>query len=61
MGKYVDGLSTPPLRNSVPSFLGVETWNVADELPLFQGSVFWKELRVAEGAMCMTSDVHESW
>lgn len=49
------------LRNSVPSFVGVETWNPADESPLFQGSVFWKELRVAEGAMYMTYDVHKGW
>lgn len=62
MGKYVDFIFFFfSLRNSVPSFFGVETWNPADESPLFQGSVFWKELRVAEGAMCMTYDVHKGW
>lgn len=49
------------LRNSVPSFVGVETWNPADESPLFQGSVFWKEVRVSEGAVYMTYDVHKGW
>lgn len=43
-----------PLRNSVPSFFGVETWTLADESPLFQGrNSGWQKVQCVWHTMCV--------
>ena len=58
MGKYVDGLGSPPEKLSAV-VLWCGNLKSGRWITLVSGSVFWKELRVAEGAMCTRYDVHK--